>query len=190
MSVMDKKSLRREYLDKRRKLAADFRQEADHSINSALAALPEVHKRQCIGAYISDGTEPNLAAFINKYLLDGKKVYLPRCCDDNGSEYEMVEIHDLTCDLTAGKYGLLEPASGISASECPSGMAWLIPGVVFDRTGGRIGRGKGIYDRLLFNATGPKIGVFYSIQEYRSIPWEGHDIPLDMVVTEREIIRF
>ncbi len=187
MMETDKKSLRREFLAERRKLTPDFRHEADRSINSVLAALPEARQGRCIGAYISDGTEPDLAEFLNQCLAAGQKIYLPRY---DGSAYEMVEIHDLSSDLTSGKYGLLEPRAGLAASACPDGMVWLIPGVVFDRAGGRLGRGKGIYDRLLNGATGPKIGIFYSIQEYRSIPCEEHDIPLDIVVTEREIIRF
>ena len=60
---------------------------------------------------------------------------------------------------------------------------WLVPGVAFDASCRRLGRGKGVYDRLL---TAPRygVGVFYECQRCAEVPSEGHDRILDLVVTE------
>jgi 5-formyltetrahydrofolate cyclo-ligase len=69
-------------------------------------------------------------------------------------------------------------------------LLWLVPGVVFDMTGSRLGRGKGVYDRLLNKRGGIRIGIFYQCQENTVVPVEAHDCPLDMIVTENGMSRF
>lgn len=192
MNNPDKQYMRREYLRVRRELEPEFRRMADAAINATLAKLPEVIQSERIGVYLSDGFEVDLAELLTGCLKDGKKVYVPRSYADNGAEYEMVEIRDLSRELVQGKYGLMEPSREVPATPAVArgGMTWLVPGVAFDRSGCRLGRGKGIYDRLLQGETGPKIGVFYSIQECRELPKDSHDVPLDMAVTELEVIRY
>ncbi|WP_181706653.1 5-formyltetrahydrofolate cyclo-ligase [Chthonobacter rhizosphaerae] len=70
----------------------------------------------------------------------------------------------------------------------------LVPLSVFDRKGGRIGYGKAYYDitiaRLRSEGRDPRlIGVGFSVQEAEDVPMEAHDIPLHLVLTEREVIR-
>jgi len=74
--------------------------------------------------------------------------------------------------------------------ECPDVTPDLIvlPGLAFSRTGDRLGRGKGFYDKYLSNYRGVKIGVCFSDQLEDEIPTESHDIVLDYIVTENEII--
>lgn len=192
MNNSDKLNIRREYLRKRRDLNPEFRQAADAAINAALAELPEISQALRVGAYLSDGCEADLTELLAWCLKHGKRIYVPRSRRDGGAEYEMAEIRDLSRELVAGRYGLMEPAAAVPATPAVArdGMAWLVPGVAFDRSGARLGRGKGIYDRLLRGETGPKIGVFYSIQEYPGLPKDSHDVPLDMTVTELEVIRY
>lgn len=192
MNNPDKQYIRREYLRVRRELEPELRRMADAAINAALAELPEVMQARQIGTYLSDGFEADLKELLAWCLKNGKKVYVPRSCANDGAEYEMVEIRDLSRELAEGKYGLMEPSLKIPATPVVArgGMTWLVPGVAFDRSGCRLGRGKGIYDRLLQGETGPKIGVFYSIQECRELPKDSHDVPLDMAVTELEVIRY
>lgn len=69
--------------------------------------------------------------------------------------------------------------------------AVLVPGLAFDGDGFRIGYGKGYYDRTLteLRARGPVLvaGLAYAVQMVDAVPHEGHDAPLDMVVTEKGI---
>jgi 5-formyltetrahydrofolate cyclo-ligase len=65
----------------------------------------------------------------------------------------------------------------------------LVPGRAFDRAGTRLGRGGGAYDRILAGLQAPKIGVAFACQLVENLPREPHDVPMDAVVTSREIIR-
>ena len=90
-----------------------------------------------------------------------------------------------------GKYGIPEPGRefGKAGEELYPQMIWLVPGVAFDGKCRRLGRGKGVYDRLLGGGKGFSIGVFYERQKCAEIPSEPHDRELDAIVTEERIYR-
>ncbi|MHB9139686.1 MAG: 5-formyltetrahydrofolate cyclo-ligase [Victivallaceae bacterium] len=187
-----KKELRKKYLDHRCSLDPDFRKAADQAICDNLTRSPEVAAAKAVGAFITDGAEPDLSAFIERAMQSGKRIYLPRFKHNAGDGYEMVEIKDLKNDLVPGKYGIMEPAQSLEAAseETLNSLLWLVPGVVFDMTGSRLGRGKGVYDRLLNKRSGIRIGIFYQCQENTVVPVEAHDCPLDMIVTENGMSKF
>jgi len=91
--------------------------------------------------------------------------------------------------LKSGPYGLSEPFDTAKALN-PSAM--IVPLSAFDRRGHRIGHGAGFYDKAisrLASLTRPfTIGVGFSVQEINDVPDEAHDIPLDLIITEREIV--
>ncbi|MBR2476274.1 MAG: 5-formyltetrahydrofolate cyclo-ligase, partial [Bacteroidaceae bacterium] len=64
----------------------------------------------------------------------------------------------------------------------------IVPGVAFDRNLNRLGRGKGYYDRLLTNSNAYFIGIGYDMQVVDSITTEPHDIKMNCIITEREIL--
>ena len=111
---------------------------------------------------------------------------------DTDSGYEMVEVKDLNSDLVAGKYNIPEPDKSLMAisPEEYDRYIWLIPGVAFDTNGVRLGRGKGVYDRLLGSKQILVIGVFYEYQKFDSVPFEPHDRKIDIAVTEKSAYRF
>jgi len=70
----------------------------------------------------------------------------------------------------------------------------IVPGVVFDKSGHRIGYGHGYYDRFLdnlekINKNAVKVGLAYDFQIADKVPIEKHDVPVDKIVTEKRIIR-
>jgi len=69
--------------------------------------------------------------------------------------------------------------------------AVLVPGLAWDRRGGRLGRGAGYYDRLFAHEAwrGFRCGVFFGFQEVPAVPTEPWDVPLHAVVTDREVWR-
>jgi 5-formyltetrahydrofolate cyclo-ligase len=184
-----KTEIREKNLKKRRDLDKNFRQQADSAINRQLLKLSVFQSKKLIGAYATDGTEPDLGDFMRTKLADGSRIYLPRFNASLKTGYEMVEIRDLDKDLVLGKYGIPEPSPAIPAAdeEDFEQILWLIPGVAFDETGSRLGRGGGVYDRLLKNHHGLKIGVFYECQKCGSLPLEKHDCQLDLIVTEKKV---
>jgi len=187
----EKNKMRKHYLAERKGLDADLRASADLAICTALESLAELKTAENIAGYVSDGTEVDLKALLLECKKANKKVFLPRYSASSGAVYEMVEINDLSLDLVLGKYGLMEPVQTLPAATARQidEMLWLVPGVAFDNTGARLGRGKGIYDRLLDNSSALSIGIFYQCQEADKIPAGEHDQSLDMIVTEKMIIK-
>ena len=190
MITNEKSEMRKHYLVERAALNASSRAAADSVICTVLNTLPVLKTAENIAAYVSDGTEVDLTAFLLECKKENKKVFLPRYSASSGAAYEMVEINDLSLDLVPGKYGLMEPGQLLPAATAGqiNEMLWLVPGVAFDSTGARLGRGKGIYDRLLGNSNGLSIGIFYECQKSDKVPAGEHDQNLDMIVTEKMII--
>ncbi len=95
------------------------------------------------------------------------------------------------CRWRRGKFGIEEPLDG-RLWEPSQGPAVLVcPLVAFDRAGNRLGQGFGYFDRWLAGhaqAVAVRIGLGFSCQEVPRIPVEAHDVPLDCIITEREVI--
>lgn len=178
-----KKTLRREMLCARKSLSLSSRIHADHAINTALLSFIREGGVHRLAGYLSDGTEPDLSETFSAFLASGGSLLLPRY--ENDGSYRLVRAVSLAS--VPGKWGIPEPgpdAPEASAEEMRTAL-WLIPGVAFDSGFRRLGRGKGIYDRLLSRGAGPAIGVFYECQHAEHIPCEPHDRPLDGTATER-----
>ncbi len=139
----------------------------------------------CIVAYMTDGTEPDLKGCLTEYLEQGGLLYLPRF--ESSSSYRIVRADAL--DFSGSKWGIPEP--GADAPDAPEEhleqALWLIPGVAFDASYHRLGRGKGVYDRLLAKGAAYSAGIFYECQRCEAVPAEPHDCLLDAVVTEQGI---
>ncbi len=185
----EKQQIRREKLQARRDLAPDYRKTADMSIRARLEALPEFQTASIVAAYASDGTEPDLIPLLRKARGEGKTICFPRW-KESDSRYEMA-VADAAFTLVEGKWKMPEPPE--NAPSLPDPMLekalWLIPGVAFDLQCGRLGRGKGIYDRFLAGTKGTAAGIFYDCQMTAALPMEPHDRPLDLVVTESALHR-
>jgi len=103
-------------------------------------------------------------------------------------------------ELEPQTLGILEPRSELRADPSrrvlPEELALVVtPGLAFDRTGGRLGRGGGYYDRVFARIDSkrekpvPKIALAFDCQILDQVPVEPHDIRLDGIITESEIIR-
>ena len=111
---------------------------------------------------------------------NSKHIYLPRVAENN------LEI--LPYGNTAiGSFRIQEPI-GIDIINPQKIELAIIPGVAFDKSGARMGRGKGYYDRLLSTTNALKIGICYDCQLIDSIPQESHDIKMDAIITPTQQI--
>jgi 5-formyltetrahydrofolate cyclo-ligase len=138
--------------------------------------------------------EVDLAAFIAEQLKDGRKVYLPRVLD--AGEMEFIRIsEEWGSELTPGHRGILEPREGsgeVFRPDTPDTVAVLVPGLAFDKSGSRLGRGGGFYDRFLSRADlqgATKIGVCWSMQLVHDTPTDHHDVAMDWLCHERGSLR-
>ncbi len=144
-------------------------------------------KSKVIGFYYPILNEVQTFRSIRKSLSLKKKVCLPRTQNGKITFFSITNLKD----LKTGKYNIKEPQSKV-IDECEVMDTVIIPGIVFDRLGYRIGYGKGYYDGFLEHF--PKnnitaIGLGYHFQLVSDpISYEPHDLRLDVLVTNKEIV--
>ncbi len=180
-----RKALRRERIAARKALSPEVRRNADTRIAERLISLLSGMEFDTLAGYITDGTEPDLAPVLRNALSAGKTLCLPRFKD--AEHYDMAAVTSLSDNALPNKvFGIPEPdaAAPAATEEQLKNAVWLIPGVVFDSACNRLGRGKGVYDRLLRRQPKLAIGIFYECQKCGSVPVMDHDRTLDMIVTE------
>lgn len=160
-------------------------------ICQVLISLPELQHENRIGAYLSDSNEVDLRPYLQQCLAMGKEVYLPRFQSKEGI-YQMVRIRDVEQETVIGKYRICEPLPELPAADrnfCNQHLCYLVPGMAFDVSGRRLGRGKGYYDRLLTGGQKLRIGICPDWTLLEEVPAEDHDIKMDMVITDLRIFR-
>lgn len=183
-----KADLRRRCRAARRDLPAAARGHAQGAIHALLDGLGELAGEGPVLAYAAAGHEVDLDPWLRALLARGWPLRLPRVA---GDELEVVAVHDLDRDLVPGWRGLREPAGGRDAGLADL-AAVVVPGVAFDPGGGRLGQGGGHVDRLLARIDRGQttvVGVCFAVQLVAAVPREGHDAPMDVVVTEQGAYR-
>ena len=127
--------------------------------------------------YLPFNQEVDLMPLLRQAMADGKQVALPKCY---GKEMRFILMSDLT-QVCPGTIGAPEPVEDSPAASDPAALV-IVPGLVFDRSGYRIGYGGGYYDRFLSaEPNHPTIGLCYDFQLTDCLEPEPHDIPVDTV---------
>ena len=126
--------------------------------------------------------EPDLWPLLEAALAAGKIAALPRY-HPAGKLYAAARVQNLPGDIVSGAFGIREP--GPHCPEQPLSRFELIlaPGLAFDSSGRRLGRGKGFYDRFLAGVRGVKCGVAFDEQIVDEVPAGPGDVLLDCVLT-------
>lgn len=142
-----------------------------------------------IYTYVSMEHETDTKKLIAHTLDSGKRAAVPRVEGDFIRFYYITSLSD----LTPGCMGILEPQKGMkpaySAFDMKNGTVFVLPGLAFDRAGGRVGYGGGFYDRFLSEYPGfKKTALAFSFQVMESVPSEPFDIRMDFIITEQEDI--
>ncbi|MBI4011736.1 MAG: 5-formyltetrahydrofolate cyclo-ligase [Candidatus Rokubacteria bacterium] len=185
-----KAELRRAGLARREAIPAERRAELSAVIFATVVALEAFQRALTVLAYCSFGSEPVTDAFLRAVLGRGKSLVLPRVRRGTRS-LDVYRVTDPARELRPGVWGIREPDPAACAP-VPLGAVdfVLVPGVVFDARGGRIGYGAGYYDRLLRGlADGvPLVAAAFEVQLVDEVPMEPHDRPIDRIVTERRVI--
>ncbi len=135
-----------------------------------------------VGLYATFGSELDTTPLFTGLRGRGLVVCYPRCA---GQRLLFVPATDLA-SLASGAYGIPEPPGEPLALERLDAV--IVPGLAFDRRGGRLGYGGGYYDRTLASLGACRIGLGFSMQIVDLLPADGHDVPLDAIVTEAGVI--
>jgi|WetSurMetagenome_2_1015567.scaffolds.fasta_scaffold198427_2 5-formyltetrahydrofolate cyclo-ligase len=186
-----KERLRRQKLDARKAMSSMAVTGKSRKIGKTLFGLPEFQSAGTIMFYVSFGREVATHEMIMKALKMRKKVVVPKIISNR--QLRTCSIKNFKKDLKTGCFGILEPKHSIRRVVPKNKLDLVIvPGVCFDRTrGARIGFGKGFYDRFLGQVKGRAklIGLAFEKQLVKAIPCEKQDINMDMIVTEKRVIR-
>jgi 5-formyltetrahydrofolate cyclo-ligase len=109
--------------------------------------------------------------------------------DAEKKTYGAKQLKNLATDIVTGKFGVREPAAGCEEILLNRFDLVLVPGMAFDLSGNRLGRGHGFYDRILAVASGVKCGVAYDFQLLEKIPTEPHDAKVNFIFTPARCVR-
>lgn len=136
-----------------------------------------------IALYASKGSEVETRELDEALRAGGFRVAYPKVVD----ETRVLGLYEVEIgELVAGTWGLREPHDRATLVAIEDVAAFVVPGVAFDRAGGRIGWGKGHYDATLAvaRANSVRVGLAFECQMMESVPRESHDQALDAIVTE------
>jgi 5-formyltetrahydrofolate cyclo-ligase len=179
-----KQVMRREMGERRRRIQADESARAGAGIADFLRETAHFRAAACIGAFASIAGEPDTRPLVELALEEGKRVAMPRC--DPSGALGFHTIGDVS-ELRRGAFGLLEPPETLPMVSPRALELVLVPGVAFDLSGGRLGRGAAYYDRTFTHAVSGQllVGVAYEIQIVERVPLGPGDRRVDALVTER-----
>ena len=183
---MGKEILRQEYILKRKTLTDLEKQEQSSLIAEKLFSLDIYKKAKTVMFYVSLDDEVKTIDMIQK-AFSSKKVLIPK----TNLKTKTMDAVEMTFEtkLVKTRLNTLEAENGKIIPKNEIDLV-IIPAVAFDFWGHRIGYGQGYYDRFCKDIGAAKIGLAYDIQLTEQIPVESHDIKVDMILTDKRIIKY
>ena len=174
---MNKKEIREKYLIIRKSINTNKKQKYNWEILSKIINLAEYKQCKLLLSYVSLKYEVNTLNLIKYSLKANKEVAVPKCEGETITFYYLNSLQD----LKKGSFEILEPESKNKVTDFENSIC-VIPGICFDKSGNRIGYGKGYYDRFLKDYNGLKIGLTYKECICDKIDTDKYDIKMDKVV--------
>jgi 5-formyltetrahydrofolate cyclo-ligase len=164
--------------------------ELSDRICRTFAALPEYQAAKTALFYLDVRAEVRTRHYLPTALGHGKRIVVPYCV---AGELELFHLEDMG-ELEVGMYKILEPRADLRSVEAKRVAVEdldivMVPGVAFDRRGGRMGHGKGYYDKLLEHARAdtPLVALAFECQLFPEIPMQSHDVFMDKIITELSV---
>lgn len=184
---MEKKSYRLEVQKQLSKMSYLEYCERSRHLGKRLLEDPEIESAETIAITLSNRPEIDTTFIIEALWKMGKQVAVPKCSPKDHS----MQFYEIECFAqTERAYKkILEPIPDLTVLVEKKNIDLIVvPGVVFDRQGYRIGFGGGYYDRYLSNFEGKRISIAFDEQVIETVPKETHDLPVHILITETERI--
>ena len=174
---------------RKNRIAQKNKDEVSRAICAKFTALPAYVAAKTVMWYVDAGSEVRTRHTLPAALAHGKRVVVPWCVVETNT-LELYLLEDMS-ELVEGAYKILEPKTELCSLPAkvvrPEELDLvMVPGTAFDPRGGRMGQGKGYYDRLLATARrdAPLVGMAFDCQVFDEIPVAPHDVFMDLVLTE------
>ena len=175
-----KAALRRQMKAQRAAFPLAAREVASHQINAHLMAWLENRSETGVALFLAQSGEPDLEPTARFLLTKGVTVAAPRV--DLARQTMRFFALQNWGDWETGPFGVRQPIDGLEIEDI---SLVLVPGLAFDRSGGRLGMGGGWYDRVLPHM-GLAIGVAFEWQIVAQVPTQAHDAHVHGLVTENQ----
>ncbi|MBQ6369711.1 MAG: 5-formyltetrahydrofolate cyclo-ligase, partial [Parasporobacterium sp.] len=180
---MSKEQIRKMISEKKQNMTEEEVRRLSEELTRIFCSLEEFQRADCLFAYCSFNQEVRTGAIIRTALETGKRVAVPKVLGDR-LEFRYIRSEQ---DLEISSLGIPEPKDGLETADGrEEEILMLMPGLAFDRTGARVGYGKGLYDRYLAEHAGEKIimiALCYDFQLLEHIETEPFDKKADRVLT-------
>lgn len=173
-----KKEKRRAVLQQLKAQSVHDKATYDQQVLERFLALPSYQEAETIAVYLAFDFEYNTQLIIEQARLDGKRILVPKTYPQG----KMIFVDYNPEDVEKSAFGLLEPKSHQAVPQTEIDLI-VVPGVVFNEMGYRIGYGAGYYDRYLETFTGRTVSLIYPCQLAAFDP-EGHDIAVEEMIYE------
>lgn len=189
-----KKEIRKDILKVRRNMDIDKKNSYDRLIEDSFFKSRFYKDAKNIFIYISYDSEINTKNIINRAIKDGKNIFVPRT-EFTTKLMNAVKINNFE-NLIERRYGILEPKKEEPFIDPNNLDLIVVPGVAFDKDGGRIGYGAGYYDRYFKRINTEnwsritKLALIYDFQLIDKVPIDEEDVLIDAVLTEKQFIMF
>lgn len=181
----EKKSLRRQILAARDGLAPAEREARSAALRDRLRSLPRWREAGTVHLFVPFGSEVDTFPLLEALLAEGRRAVLPRVAPGRRLHHCLVTA---LADLAPGAWGIPEPGPHCAQVPPVEVELVLVPGVAFDRRGGRLGYGGGFYDGFLAECPAPRVALAFGLQVVPEVPREPHDLLVHALVTEQELI--
>jgi 5-formyltetrahydrofolate cyclo-ligase len=187
--ILIKKSIRKEISALKKEIPFEKKIERSAPILDKLESHPDFIKAQNILFYWSMNDEVHTHIAVQR-LAAHKNIFLPVV---DGDDLLIKKFNGVETLVAGESFAIPEPSVDAEETSIENIDLVVVPGVAFDRQGGRMGRGKGFYDRMFSKVTKKeqtpvKIGVCFNFQLIDSVPKEPHDELMNTIITESEII--
>lgn len=190
MPNADKAALRARFRAVREALSPEAYAAASAAICERIAALPEVERAQTVHVYwpLVHRREVDTRPLIRRLVARGARVVLPVVVGFEGAPVLRHVAFRGEEHLQPNRWGIDEPIGPEEVS--PEELdAVVVPALGAGRDGHRLGHGRGFYDAFLAGCPAARIGAVYAATLVPRVPAEPHDVPLDVIVTEEEVLR-
>lgn len=178
---MLKAELRLKHIQQRKSISEAKRQYASSLIFHRL--LPVLEGAKVVGIYVSLKHEVDTKGLLEWCWSQGKRVAIPKVTPQG---LIFVEVQDLTHTRRVGNLGISEPMHA-TPIDVPIDLM-LVPMLAFNDHAYRLGYGGGYYDRYLKTFKGLSVGLCFDFNHEADLPIEGHDLPCDVICTNKRWI--
>lgn len=180
-----KRALRKRVLAARDALGPAEREARSAALRERVLSLPLWKRARTVHLFAPFGSEVDTVPLIRALLAEKRRALLPRVAPGRVLEHCLVESEE---DLAPGAYAIPEPGRHCVEVEPDEVDLVLVPGVAFDRSGGRLGYGGGFYDAFLGACPAPRVALAFALQIVPVVPREGHDLLVHALVTDEELV--